>query len=94
MELNDYLKSCQDSAAKWLVHKVKQWDKMSEQEREGPVGTTLYLEIRAAGHAASFFGGYDGMKALHDACEDLVDDDNSVGGHLNHLWDMIGGWLS
>lgn len=49
-------------------------------------------KIHLIGHTAAFFGGYDGMKALHDAAEALVGSDNSVGYILNQAWDGIGGW--
>lgn len=51
-------------------------------------------KIRTIGRAAAFFGGYDGMKRLHDACESMTGDTNEIGEVLNRKWDMIGGWLS
>ena len=51
-----------------------------------------YLAI--AGTTGAFFGGFDGMKQLHDACEAMTGNNNEIGYVLNRVWDGIGGWLS
>lgn len=91
--MSDYQESCRKSAANWLIFRVREWDKLNEDQRNSDGGALLRAQIEAAGQAASFFGGYDGMKKLHDACEQQVGNDNSIGYHLNYLWDMIGGWM-
>lgn len=50
--------------------------------------------IRTIGRTAAFFGGYDAMKRLHDAVEDMTGSTNEIGYELNFAWDGIGGWWS
>lgn len=75
-----------------LVALVREWEAMPSDERQGPKGQAVLEMIYTAGRTAAFFGGYDAMKALHDAAEELVGNDNSVGYRLNSMWDGIGGW--
>lgn len=77
-----------------LIELVQEWDQMDKQQRQGARGQAIYHDIRLIGQTAAFFGGFDGMIALHDAAEALVGRDNSVGYYLNLLWDRIGGWCS
>lgn len=75
-----------------LVALVKQYDQMDRDKRESTVGVTLRDHIRVAGATAAFFGGFDAMEQLHNAAEELVGGNNSVGYWLNYMWDGIGGW--
>ncbi|MEW5891250.1 MAG: hypothetical protein AB1768_19955 [Pseudomonadota bacterium] len=75
-----------------LVEMVREYEKPDQDERRGDTGKVLLEKIRTAGRTAAFFGGFDGMKQLHDAAEALVANDNSVGYWLNRMWDGIGGW--
>jgi hypothetical protein len=74
-----------------LVH---EWNRMDKDQRQGPRGQAIYHDLRLIGYTADFFGGFDGMKKLHDAAERLVDNDNSIGYWLNSMWDRIGSWCS
>jgi hypothetical protein len=78
----------------YLVAAIKTWDGMTPDERRNPAGLALRNEVKAIGMTAAFFGDYDAMKRLHDAAEDLVGNDNSVGYWLNTMWDQIGDWCS
>lgn len=78
----------------YLVAAIKTWDGLTPDQRRSTKGLALRKEVELIGKTAAFFGGYDGMKRLHDACEQLVGNDNSVGYYLNHMWDGIGGWCS
>lgn len=49
-------------------------------------------KIQLIGRTAAFFGGYDGMMKLHNACEASTGNSNEVGDVLNRAWDGIGGW--
>lgn len=49
-------------------------------------------DIKIIGRTSAFFGGFDAMKKLHDACEDMTGRRNEVGNVLNRTWDGIGGW--
>lgn len=49
-------------------------------------------QIRTIGRTAAFFGGYEGMAKLHDACESRTGSTNEIGSVLNRTWDDIGGW--
>ena len=49
--------------------------------------------IELIGETAAFYGGFRGMIDLHDAAEELVGCDNSIGYHLNEMWAGIGRWL-
>lgn len=51
-------------------------------------------QIKIIGRTAAFFGGFDAMKRLHDACEAQTLFRNEVGDVLNRTWDGIGGWHS
>lgn len=75
-----------------LVSAVREFNGMDSGERKEEKGKLLLKEILTAGRTAAFFGGYDGMKQLHDAVEELVGNDNSIGYYLNYMWDGIGGW--
>jgi len=78
-----------------LVALVREFEELSSAERGDAEGQALKTQIRLAGLCASFFGGYDGMKRLHDAAEQLVGNDNSIGFRLNYMWDGVGGcWSS
>ena len=70
-----------------LVDLVREWDGMDSAERRDSARGKAILP-------AAFFGGFDGMKKLHDAAEEIVGFDNSVGFWINRLWDGIGGWCS
>lgn len=72
-----------------IVELVKQYDAL---DRDDPEVQKLVDQLRLIGRTAAFFGGYAGMIKLHDAAEALVGKNNSVGYHLNQLWDGIGGW--
>ncbi|NCU67958.1 hypothetical protein GWK50_19230 (plasmid) [Acidovorax sp. 210-6] len=50
----------------------------------------LYARLRLIGATAAFFGGYDGMKKLHDAAEQLVGNTNEAGYYVNRAWDLGG----
>lgn len=78
----------------YLVAAIKTWDGMTPDERRSLTGLALRKEVKTIGMTAAFFGDYDGMKKLHDACEALVGNDNSVGYWLNTMWDGIGSWCS
>lgn len=55
----------------------------------------LVLEkIQIIGRTATFFGGFDGMKKLHDTCEAMTCNRNEIGNVLNSAWDNIGDWCS
>lgn len=54
----------------------------------------LFKQLRLIGMTASFFGGWDAMKKLHDAAENLVGNTNQAGFYLNNAWDMIGDWVA
>lgn len=88
-----------------LVEWARQFEALKDQRRgltyRDPVDLrdgldaridALAERIQVVGVTAAFFGGYDGMRKLHDAAEALVGRDNSVGGILNRLWDGVGGW--
>lgn len=88
-----------------LIDWVRQYDGLKQErraltyrdpmEKRDALDERIYAlayRIQVAGVTASFFGGYDGMKRLHDAAEAVVGRDNSVGANLNRLWDGIGGW--
>lgn len=77
-----------------LVEMVRKYDTMDSNGRRGAEGLAIRKEIELVGTTAAFFGGYDGMKKLHDAAEEFVNNDNSVGFYLNLIWDGIGGWFS
>lgn len=49
-------------------------------------------QIQLIGRTAAFFGGFDGMTKLHDACEAMTGNTNEIGDVLNRAWDGIGGW--
>lgn len=66
--------------------------KMDRREQDGASGLALSRQIRLIGRTANFCGGFDAMKKLHDAAENAVGNDNSVGYWLNLFWDGIGGW--
>ena len=51
-------------------------------------------KIQIIGRTAAFFGGFDGMTKLHNACEAMTGNCNEVGDVLNRAWDGIGGWFS
>lgn len=78
-----------------LVAFVKEYAKLRAAtdlelvERRG----NLYEKIRLIGETAAFFGRYEAMQKLHDAAEQLVGNDNSVGYHLNYVWDGVGTWI-
>jgi hypothetical protein len=74
---------------------VREWDRMEQDERRDSArGKAIRHDIELIGQTAAFFGGFDGMKKLHDAAEQIVGFDNSVGFWINRLWDGIGGWCS
>lgn len=75
-----------------LVAMVREFGSMDKGERKEEKGRELLGKIRVSGHTAAFFGGYEAMKQLHDAAEELVGNDNSIGRVLNNEWDGIGGW--
>jgi hypothetical protein len=77
-----------------IVELVKQWDAMSGAERETPRGHAILNDVQLIGQTAAFFGGYGAMKKLHDAAENRVGNDNSVGYWINRMWDGVGSWLS
>lgn len=77
-----------------LVELVKEYDAMDSNERRADKGQAIRKNIQLIGLTAAFFGGYDAMIKLHDAAEELVGSDNSVGYYLNQIWDGIGGWWS
>ncbi len=54
----------------------------------------LYLQMRLIGATAAFYGGFDAMKKLHDAVEQLVGNTNESGYYINRAWDMVGGWAA
>jgi hypothetical protein len=78
----------------YLVAAIKTWDQMTPDQRRSAAGEELVKEVHLIGKTAAFFGEIEGMDKLHDACEALVGNDNSVGYYLNHMWDGIGGWQS
>lgn len=49
-------------------------------------------KIQIIGRTAAFFGGFDGMTKLHNACEEMTGNRNEIGDVLNRAWDGIGGW--
>lgn len=51
-------------------------------------------QIQLIGRTSAFFGGFDGMTKLHDACEAMTGNRNEIGDVLNRAWDGIGGWYS
>lgn len=77
-----------------LVELVRTYEGMSSRERESDEAKLLLAKVHAAGYTADFFGGFDGMRRLHDAAEELVGNDNSVGYWLNYMWNGIGRWLA
>ena len=78
-----------------LVDLVREWDGMdSAERRDSARGKAILPDILLIGQTAAFFGGFDGMKKLHDAAEEIVGFDNSVGFWIHRLWDGIGGWCS
>ena len=78
-----------------LFELVREWDRMdSAERRDSARGKAIQHDIELIGQTAAFFGGYDAMKRLHDAAEEIVGYDNSIGYWLNPLWDRIGGWCS
>lgn len=77
-----------------LVTLVKRYDDMDSDTRQSKVGIALRDHIRVAGATAAFLGGFDAMKQLHNAAEELVGSNNSVGYWLNYMWDGIGGWAA
>lgn len=92
-----------EQLVEWVIH----FDSMKDQRRgltyRDPVEArdaldaridALARRIQVVGLTAAFFGGYAGMKQLHDAAEALVGSDNSIGATLNRLWDGFGGWLA
>lgn len=83
----------QERPIEWvIIDLVREWDQMDKSLRHGPRGQQIHHDLRLIGRTAEFFDGFDGMKRLHDAAEQLVDNDNSVGFYLNLLWDGIGSW--
>lgn len=77
-----------------LIDLVREWDGMDKQQRQGARGQAIRHDIRLIGQTAAFFDGFGGMVKLHNAAERLVGNDNSVGLHLNLLWDRIDSWCS
>lgn len=88
-----------------LVDWVREFDALKDQRRGMTYRDPMELRdgldaridalaerVQVVGLTAAFFGGFEGMRSLHDAAEALVGRDNSVGFHLNRLWDGIGGW--
>jgi len=71
---------------------VRQYDELPRRDQDGVAGNALRDKVRTIGRVAAYFGGFDAMKKLHDAAEDAVGNDNSVGYWLNQFWDGIGGW--
>lgn len=71
---------------------VKQYEAIPNQDKSEEAAQQIIDKLRLIGRTAAFFGGYDGMKRLHDAAEALVGSDNSIGYRLNYVWDGIGGW--
>lgn len=51
-------------------------------------------KIQIIGRTAAFFGGFDGMTKLHDACETMTGNRNEIGHVLNLAWDGIGVWCA
>lgn len=51
-------------------------------------------KIQIIGRTAAFFGGFDGMTKLHDACEAMTGNRNEIGDVLNRAWDQIGDWCA
>lgn len=69
--------------------------RMSEMRGESNVDAerdAVREAIRTIGRTAAFFGGYDAMKQLHDAVEDMTGATNEIGFELNFAWSGIGGW--
>lgn len=77
-----------------LVALVNQYDRLDSDKRQSTLGITLCDQIRVAGATAAFLGGFDAMEKLHNAAEELVGGNNSVGYWLNYMWDGIGGWCA
>ena len=78
-----------------LIALVRRGVMLGVGERDqAPEGQALWAQIQAIGLAASFVGGFDGMKKLHDAAEAATGDTNEIGYVLNRAWDRIGGWAS
>lgn len=51
-------------------------------------------KIQIIGRTAAFFGGFNGMTKLHDACEAMTGNRNEIGDVLNRAWDRIGDWCA
>lgn len=92
--MSTYEQQCRDDAVSSLVKLVRDYDQRICKSSDDPELKVIVAQIRAMGHAASFFGGFDGMTALHDAAEAATGKRNDIGYRLNHLWDGIGGWLA
>lgn len=82
------------TADELLVELILEWDLMSEDQRKSAQGQRILSEVQLIGITANYFGGYEGMRKLHDAAEARVDNSNQVGYWLNRMWDLIGSWLA
>jgi len=77
-----------------IVALVKEWAGIERSQREQARGQEILHDLQLIGRTAAFFDGYWGMKKLHDAAEDIVGNDNSIGYWLNWMWDGIGSWCA
>lgn len=75
-----------------LAQLALQYENLSRSEQEKGAGKEIVNKVQTIGRTAAWFGGFDAMKQLHDAAEETVGNDNSVGYQLNWMWDGIGGW--
>lgn len=82
----------QDQLPCRLVKLVQNFHQLGGYLSDKPEAEALLENIRIVGRTADFFGGYEAMKKLHDAAEELVGNDNSIGYWLNKNWDGIGSW--
>lgn len=75
-----------------LAQLALQYEELDRRSQEEGVGKEIVNKVQTIGRTAAWFGGFDAMKKLHDAAEETVGNNNSVGYHLNWMWDGIGGW--
>jgi hypothetical protein len=78
-----------------LVDLIREYDGLRDRKgRDNKRAVEITHEVEVIGSTAAFFGGFEGMEQLHDAAEQIVGNDNSVGYWVNRMWDGIGGWLA
>jgi hypothetical protein len=76
-----------------IVDLVKEFEAITNR-RDSARAQAILKELKTIGQTAAFFGGYDGMKQVHDAAEKLVGNTNDVGYWLNNIWDGIADWYA